>query len=78
MVMANCRRAVDSSSGETVWSAEDYPDRSLLASCTTLKAYDPDHNYSSGGSEELVSATDCINGTLQTSHAPALQRNTLN
>ena len=60
MIMGNCRRAVDSSSGDTVWSADDYPDRSLVASCTTLLS----HSSSGGLYEEAVSATDCVNGTL--------------
>ena len=60
MIMGNCRRAVDSASGETVWSADDYPDQSLLASCTTLNS----KISQDGVYEELVSATDCVNGTL--------------
>ena len=60
MIMGNCRRAVDSSSGETVWSAENHIGRSLLASCTNLHSF----LHENGMSEELVSATDCVNGTL--------------
>ena len=64
MIMANCRRAVDSSSGETVWSADDHIHRALLASCATLKSYSSGDEYTSGSSDEFVEATDCINGTL--------------
>ena len=60
MIMGNCRRAVDSSSGETVWSAEDYKTRALLASCTTLNS----ETHANSIYEEVISATDCVNGTL--------------
>ena len=60
MIMGNCRRAVDSSSGDTVWSAEDYKDRALLASCTTLNS----ETHANGIYEEVISATDCVNGTV--------------
>lgn len=54
MILGNCRRAVNTNSGETVWSANDDPDKTLLASCTILGENGTD----------FFRANDCINGTL--------------
>ena len=64
MVMANCQRAINFRSGETIWSSDDHPDRALLASCTTIDTMINKIRSLSSAPEEVVSATDCVNGTL--------------
>ena len=56
LVLGNCRRAVETRSGETVWDADSDPDKALITSCTTLDDVT--------GTEAEVRASDCINGTL--------------
>lgn len=57
-VMANCRRAVDVTSGETMWTANEKLDTTLLVSCTVLGDNGTDY----------FRASDCINGTLLPAH----------
>lgn len=71
IILANCERAVDTDSGETMWTARDHPDRALLASCTTVTKASNDSSRvrsvrAGGGLVEdgLIRTTDCINGTL--------------
>lgn len=54
IVLANCRRAVSTNSGETVWDSNDAPETTLLASCTILGPNGTDY----------FRAQDCINGTI--------------
>ncbi len=54
IMMGNCRRAVDYTSGEIVWEARNSRGKMLLASCTYLGKRGLD----------FFRAGDCINGTL--------------
>lgn len=56
VVLANCRRAVERGTGETVWRAKDHANKIFVSSCTSLLKV--------GEGEEAVKASDCINGTL--------------
>ena len=58
MVLGNCRRAISTESGETVWDASDHEGTTLLASCTHLGRNGTDY----------FRAQDCINGTLLPEH----------
>ena len=54
IVLGNCRRAVSTNTGETLWDSNDAPDTTLLASCTIL----------GGNGTDYFRAQDCINGSL--------------
>ena len=58
IVLGNCRRAISTESGETVWDANDHEGKTLLASCTILGQ----------NGTEYFRAQDCINGTLLPEH----------
>ena len=58
IVLGNCRRAISTESGETVWDASDSDGTTLLASCTILGQNGTD----------FFRAQDCINGTLLPEH----------
>ena len=58
IVLGNCRRAISTESGETVWNAYDNEGTTLLTSCTILGKTGTDY----------FQAQDCINGTLLPQH----------
>jgi len=58
IVLGNCRRAISTESGETVWNANDNEGTTLLTSCTILGKTGTDY----------FQAQDCINGTLLPQH----------
>jgi len=57
IVTANCRRAINTRTGDTVWEAADHDNRILVSSCTGI------YNTTEG-----IGAEDCVNGSLIPSH----------
>ena len=54
IVSATCLKAVNTRSGEEIWSVEDHPGTILLASCTSLEV---------DLEKDEVRGYDCVNGS---------------
>lgn len=60
LLLANCKRALDSRTGDTVWTATDHPGYKMMTSCTEIS-----RDYDSGRSGyNDMQGWDCVNGSL--------------